>query len=69
MPPHILTFSQASGSDLRVHFKNTRETAAAIKGMGLNKAKQYLKDVLAHKRCVLFTRYSGKVGRTGQVRL
>ena len=32
------------------------------------KAKQYLKDVLAHKRCVPFVRYNGHVGRTGQAK-
>merc|ERR1712131_497094 len=36
------------GSDLRVHFKNTRETAQAIKGMHLNKAVGYFKQVIFH---------------------
>ena len=30
---HPISSMQARGSDLRVHFKNTRESAAAIKGM------------------------------------
>ena len=30
------------------------------------KAEAYLKDVLAHKRCVPFTHYNGHVGRTGE---
>ena len=34
--------------------------------MNLVKAQQYLKDVLAHKRCVPFAVYNGHVGRTAQ---
>jgi len=33
--------------------------------MRLVKAKTYLKDVLAHKRCIPFTGDAGGVGRTG----
>uniref|UniRef100_A0AC11C2G2 Uncharacterized protein n=1 Tax=Ovis aries TaxID=9940 RepID=A0AC11C2G2_SHEEP len=32
---------KSRGSNLRVHFKNTRETAQAIKGMHIRKAKQW----------------------------
>merc|ERR1712205_176125 len=32
---------KARGSDLRVHFKNTRESALAIKNMQLDEAKSY----------------------------
>uniref|UniRef100_A0A0D6QR22 50S ribosomal protein L22, chloroplastic n=1 Tax=Araucaria cunninghamii TaxID=56994 RepID=A0A0D6QR22_ARACU len=59
---------KARGSDLRVHFKNTRETAMAIKKMQLAKAKSYLEDVLAHKQAVPFRRFCGGVGRTAQVK-
>ena len=37
---------KARGSDLRVHFKNMRETAMAIKNMEFNAAKKYLEDGL-----------------------
>ena len=57
---------KSSGHDLRVHFKNTFCVARAIRGMNLKKAEAYLKDVLAHKRCVPFTHYNGHVGRTGE---
>merc|ERR1711977_629015 len=57
---------KAKGSDLRVHFKNTRETAMAIKGMNLEKAKKYLEDVMDKKRAIPFRRYCGGVGRTAQ---
>ncbi|GBG75866.1 hypothetical protein CBR_g21111 [Chara braunii] len=57
---------KARGSDLRVHSKNTRETAQAIKMIKLNKAKRYLEDVIAHKQAVPFRRFCGGVGRTAQ---
>jgi len=46
--------SKASASDLRVHYKNTYNTARALKGMHLKYAIKYLKDVIAHKRCIPF---------------
>lgn len=58
----------AKAYDLRVHFKNTYETAKAIKGMKLHKAQQYLEQVLKHERCVPFTKYNGSTGRTGQAK-
>ena len=58
---------KARGFDLRVHFKNTRETAQAIKGMHLRKAINYLNDVKAKKQIVPFRRYNGGVGRKAQV--
>lgn len=54
------------GTDLRVSYKNTYETATAIKGMYLLDARQYLLDVIAKKRCVPFRRYNGGVGRTAK---
>jgi len=59
---------KASGSDLRVHFKNTFETGTAIRGMYLKTAIKYLKDVLNKKRCIPFTRYRNHTGRTGQAK-
>lgn len=64
----LLLKLQARGSDLRVHFKNTRETAFALRKLSLNKAKKYLEDVIAHKRCIPFRRYQGAVGRTAQAK-
>lgn len=61
-----LYLAQACGHDLRVHFKNTREAAFRIANMDLSKAKRFLEDVIAHKRCVPFLRYNGGVGRTSQ---
>lgn len=60
--------AKARGSYLRVHFKNTSETANAVKGMKLNKALQYLAQVKDHKRCVPFRRFKGGVGRSAQAK-
>ncbi|KAH0878641.1 hypothetical protein HID58_066035 [Brassica napus] len=59
---------KARGADLRVHFKNTRETAHAIRRLPLNKAKRYLEDVIAHKQAIPFTRFCRGVGRTAQAK-
>merc|ERR1712018_3255 len=59
---------KARGSYLRVHFKNTRETAQAIKKMHIRKANRYLKDVLEKKQIIPFRRFSGGVGRKAQAK-
>jgi len=56
------------GSYLRVHFKNTREVAAAISGMKLTKALTYLEDVKEHKQAIPFRRFHGGIGRTAQAK-
>ena len=53
----------------RVHFKNTRETAQAIKKMPLNRAKTYLKNVMAQKEIIPFRRFMGGVGRHAQCKV
>merc|ERR1712093_748583 len=59
---------KAKGSHLRVHFKNTRETCLAIRGMMLKKAQSYLQHVLEKKEAIPFRRYCGGVGRTSQAK-
>jgi large subunit ribosomal protein L17e len=59
----------AKGSFLRVHFKNTRETAQAVSGMKLKKAYAYLGDVKEHKQAIPFRRFRGGVGRTAQAKV
>ncbi|XVE92148.1 hypothetical protein REPUB_Repub01dG0072200 [Reevesia pubescens] len=59
---------KARGSDLRVHFKNTRETAFSIRKLPLVKAKRYLEDVMAHKQAIPFRRFCRGVGRTAQAK-
>lgn len=69
-----LAGAKAIGHDLRVHFKNTYETAAAIKKdkrgnpMKLSAAKQLLEQVIEGKRCIPFRRYNGGIGRTAQAK-
>ena len=65
----ILVGCKASGNYLRVHFKNTRETAMAIKNMRVDKALAYFSDVVAHKQCIPFRRFNGGVGRTAQAKV
>ncbi|XP_059943064.1 large ribosomal subunit protein uL22-like [Mesoplodon densirostris] len=59
---------KSRGSTLRVHFKNARETAQAIKGMHIRKATKYLKDVTLKKQSVPFRHYNGGVGRCAQAK-
>merc|ERR1711939_895468 len=68
-PANAAKSCKASGSDLRVHFKNTREAAQAIKGMTLKKAKSYLEDALEHKQTIPFRRFMGGVGRHPQAKM
>jgi len=65
-PVNAAKSTKARGSDLRIHYKNTRETVAAVRGMKLRRAKQYLNAVLAHKECVPFTIHKRGTGRTAQ---
>lgn len=60
---------KASGSDLRVHFKNTCVTATAVKKMSLKKAKKYLEDVMAKKQAIPFRFFNGCIGRHAQAKM
>ncbi|KAM8937012.1 large ribosomal subunit protein uL22-like [Lycaon pictus] len=63
LDPENPTKSRKSrGPNLRVHFKNMRETAQAIKGMHIRRATKYLKDVPLQKQCVPFHRHNVGVG-------
>ena len=64
-----LIAAKTRGSYLRVHFKNTRETAMAVRGMKLSKAQKYLEAVKNHEQAVPYRRYSGGVGRTAQAKV
>merc|ERR1712085_242194 len=59
---------KAQGVDLRVHYKNTYETANAIRGMTLRVAQKYLKAVVEKKRCIPFRKHTGCAGRTPQAK-
>ncbi|CDW52113.1 60S ribosomal protein L17 [Trichuris trichiura] len=65
-PENAAKSCKARGSDLRVHFKNTRETARVLRNMTLRRAVTYLKNVIAKKEIVPFRRFKGGVGRKAQ---
>jgi len=67
-PENTAKSCKARGSDLRVHFKNTRETAQAIRGFSLRKAQSFLQDVIDHKQAVPFRRFNGGISRTAQAK-
>ncbi|KAI9266557.1 50S ribosomal protein L22 [Phascolomyces articulosus] len=67
-PSNASKAAKSRGSYLRVHFKNTHEVAAAIKGLKLSKAYSYLQNVTDHKQCIPFRHFNGGVGRTAQAK-
>ena len=66
-PSNAEKSAKARGSHIRVSFKNTRETAMAVKGMKVTKALAYLKDCEQHKQIIPYRRFKGDVGRKAQV--
>merc|ERR1712124_35899 len=68
-PENASKTAKARGSNLRVYFKNTRETAQAIKKMPLSRATRYLKNVIAQKEIIPFRRFMGGVGRHAQAKV
>nr|QBH72827.1 60S ribosomal protein L17 [Frankliniella cephalica] len=67
-PEVVVKSCKARGSNLRVHFKNTREAAKTIRKMSLRRAVKYLKNVTEKKECVPFRRFNGGVGRCAQAK-
>ena len=58
--------AKSRASSVRVHYKQCREIMTTIRGMRLFKAKRFLRDVLAYKQAVPFTKYTGAIGRHAQ---
>ena len=58
----------AKATNLRVHFKNTRETGKSLKGMSLKRAQQFLKNVISKTEIVPFSRYKYGVSRKSQLK-
>ncbi len=54
--------AKVSGREIRVSPKHAREVCKTIKGMKLNQAKDYLKQVMLKKKPVPFRRFNKKVG-------
>lgn len=60
---------KASGREIRVSHKHSREVCHTVKGMMLTQAKEYLRDVMEKKKAVPFRRYNKKAGhRRGLVK-
>jgi large subunit ribosomal protein L22 len=57
--------AKASGRELKVSHKAAREVCKALKGMNLSYAKEYLRDVIAKKKAIPYTRYTKKLGHKG----
>ncbi|MBS7639245.1 MAG: 50S ribosomal protein L22 [Candidatus Bathyarchaeia archaeon] len=53
--------AKASGRELRISPKAAREVCAAIKGMMLDEAKEFLRQVIAKRRAVPYRRYKKKL--------
>jgi large subunit ribosomal protein L22 len=53
---------KASGREIRVSHKHSREICHTVKGMMLTKAKGYLRDVIDKQKAVPFKRYCKKAG-------
>ncbi|MBS7648529.1 MAG: 50S ribosomal protein L22 [Candidatus Bathyarchaeia archaeon] len=53
--------AKASGRELRISPKAAREVCAVIKGMMLDEAKEFLRQVMAMKKAVPFRRYNKKL--------
>jgi large subunit ribosomal protein L22 len=54
--------AKASAREVRVSHKHAREICKTIKGMMLDNAKTYLRDVMDKKKAVPFRRYNKKLG-------
>jgi large subunit ribosomal protein L22 len=53
--------AKASGRELRISHKHAREVCKTIKGMKLDQAKEYLRQVILKKKPVPFRRFNKKV--------
>jgi large subunit ribosomal protein L22 len=53
---------RASLREKEISHKHAREIAVAIKGLSLEKARDYLQEVVTKKRSIPFRRYNNQVG-------
>jgi large subunit ribosomal protein L22 len=58
---------RASSREIEISHKHAREICAAIRGMNLNKAKEYLENVVALKQPVPYRRYKNEVAHRSQL--
>lgn len=59
---------KAALHDVKVSFKNTRETCSTLRGRSFENCVQYLNNVIAKKECVPMRRYCSGVHATPQAR-
>lgn len=57
--------AKASGREIKVSHKAAREVCKAVKGMDLSTAKILLRDAIAKKKPIPYTRYTKKLGHKG----
>ena len=57
--------AKASGRELKVSHKAAREVCKAVKGMNISQSKEYLRDVIAKKKPIPYTRFIKKLGHKG----
>merc|ERR1711862_864620 len=67
-PPVKKNAVKAKGTDLIVSFKNTYNTARAVRNMTLHDAKAYLNACLERQRCIPMRKYCGSQGRHAQAK-
>ena len=60
--------AKAKAKDVKISFKNTREAAKMMKGKTIAEIRTYFNQVLAHQRCIPYTKYTGNISRTPQAR-
>ena len=53
---------RASMREKKISHKHAREVATAIKGLNVEKARDYLESVITHKRSIPFRRFKNQVG-------
>ena len=58
---------RASSRDTEISHKHAREVCVAIKDMPLNKAKEYLENVVALKQPVSYRRYKNEVAHRSEL--
>merc|ERR1711862_839183 len=67
-PPVKKNAVKAKGTDLRVSFKNTYNTARATKSMTLNDARNFLNAALEKQRIIPMRKFCGSQGRHAQAK-
>ena len=67
MPAEPTKSAQSKVKDLRAHFKNTYNTALAVKGLRIKKAIQYMENVIEHKAIIGFRKFT--VSRHAQCKI